>query len=452
MTDTAASPIAVRTSPARRRELTAATVGSVVESFDWNMYAILAPYLAAELFGEDGGLVQAYGGFAVGFFARPLGGLLIGRFSDRHGRRAGLTLSMSVIALASLGLALIPSAAVIGVGAALLAVAARLVQGLAYGGETPTVAAYVTETAPPRSRFLYSAVSYGGIVLGSLLSFGALAVLHAVLGRQGLDEGGWRWGFVIAAVLGLAALWVRRSAPESEDFEEERRLRRTTARQDSGSPVREALLGHPWSMLSLFLFCVGGTVAFYCGLVYLPVYADGVGALGKEAASAFMPVVFVVTFAAMLMAGVAADRFGGLRTMRAACLALAGCTLPLMLGLRSGALPFEFVALAFGVLLAPVLMGNNVVLGLLFPTAVRAVGLGVGTALTIAVFGGTFPMLAEWLQGRGWGGAVPFYVTLCALGPVAATFTATRVPDFARAMRSTRTSRTSRQETTDVPS
>lgn len=147
----------------RRRELLAATVGSVVESFDWNVYAVLAPFFAAQLFpgGPTGALLVAYAGFAVGFVARPVGSALIGRLADTRGRRFGLTVSMTVIAAASLVIALVPARGQIGIWAAVLVVLARLVQGLAYGGETPTVAAYVTETAPRRRRFLYSAIGGG---------------------------------------------------------------------------------------------------------------------------------------------------------------------------------------------------------------------------------------------------------------------------------------------------
>ncbi|MFF4925077.1 MFS transporter [Kitasatospora sp. NPDC001261] len=421
----------------RRRELAAATVGSVVESFDWNIYAVLAPYFAADLFGHGkhgvSGVLGAYVTFAVGFVARPVGSYLIGRLSDTRGRRFALSLGMAVIAVASLGIAAVPGQRSIGVWAAVLAVLARVVQGLAFGGEAPSVAAYVTETAPRRHRFAFSSVSYGGIILGSLLSFGVLTLLIHTLGKSGLENGGWRWGFVVAALLGLAAVWVRRWAPESAEFHRARERAGRTARP----PFLRTLREHRWAVLTVFLNTLGGTVGYYFALVYLPQYAAAYHVIGKEEAASFMTVVLGVVLATMLLTGAAADRFGLLPVARIGF----GLPIPLvgvlLAGLRQGWLPFQVVAVLLGMLVATVLGTLNVFTGLLFPTEVRAVGLGVVNAATIAAFGGTFPLLAEWLSGRHWPGVIPAYVTVCTAGPALALLTAMKVPSFAEAVRET---------------
>ncbi|WP_316528649.1 MFS transporter [Kitasatospora brasiliensis] len=419
----------------RRRELAAATVGSVVESFDWNVYAVLAPYFASDLFGHGkhgvSGVLGAYVTFAVGFVARPVGSYLIGRLSDTRGRRFALSLGMAVIAVASLGIAAVPGQQAIGAWAAVLAVVARVVQGLAFGGEAPSVAAYVTETAPPRHRFAFSSVSYGGIILGSLLSFGVLALLIHTIGKSGLENGGWRWGFVVAALLGLAAVWVRRWAPESAEFHRARERARHTARP----PFLRTLREHRWAVLTVFLNTLGGTVGYYFALVYLPQYAAAYHVIGKEEAASFMTVVLGVVLATMLLTGAAADRFGLLPVARIGF----GLPIPLigvlLAGLRQGWLPFQVVAVLLGMLVATVLGTLNVFTGLLFPTEVRAVGLGVVNAATIAAFGGTFPLLAEWLGDRHWLGVIPVYVTVCAVGPALGLLTAMKVPSFAAAVR-----------------
>ncbi|MFE6052678.1 MFS transporter [Kitasatospora sp. NPDC056446] len=422
----------------RRRELAAATVGSVVESFDWNIYAVLAPYFAADLFGHGkhgfGGVLGAYVTFAVGFVARPVGSYLIGRLSDTRGRRFALSLGMAVIAVASLGIAAVPGERTIGAWAAVLAVLARVVQGLAFGGEAPSVAAYVTETAPPRHRFAFSSVSYGGIILGSLLSFGVLTLLIHTIGKSGLENGGWRWGFVVAALLGLAAVWVRRSAPESAEFH------RARARAAAGRPpFLRMLREHRWAVLTVFLNTLGGTVGYYFALVYLPQYAAAYHVIDKEQAASFMTVVLGVVLVTMLLTGAAADRFGLLPVARIGF----GLPIPLvgvlLVGLRQGWLPFQVVAVVLGMLVATVLGTLNVFTGLLFPTEVRAVGLGVVNAATIAAFGGTFPLLAEWLGDRHWLGVIPVYVTVCTAGPALALLTAVKVPSFAAAVRNTGT-------------
>lgn len=426
------TPGPTEASSPRRRELSAATVGSIVESFDWNMYAVLAPFFAAQLFpgGSTGATLMAYAGFAVGFVARPVGSVLIGRLADKRGRRVGLTLSMSVIAAASLLLALVPSREQIGIWAALLVVAARLVQGLAYGGETPTVAAYVTETAPRHRRFLFSSISYGGIIIGSLLSFGTVAILNATVGAAGLANGAWRWGFVAAALIGVAAVWVRRTAPESGEFERE-----SAAHGSQRPPIRSVFTQHPAACVALFLMTISGTVSFYFSLLYLPVYAAHAGAADQATASAFMTVVFLVVLLTMLLAGVVTDRIGLIPMLRAATLAMAVLVVPLLTALTSGTLDYRVVAVVLGVLVATPVAVINLLSGLLFPTAVRAVGAGIVGAVAIAAFGGTFPLLAEALTVRGHAAVIPYYVAAAAALGVLGTFIAARVPGFAAASR-----------------
>lgn len=167
---------------------------------------------------------------------------------------------------------------------------------------------------------------------------------------------------------------------------------------------------HPRACVALFLTTVGGTVAFYFALVYLPVYAEHVGAAGKADASAFMTVVFVVVLATMLAAGALTDRVGVLPMLRWAYLALLLGMVPLVVALEHGVLGFRTVAVALGVLVAVPLATTNVMSGLLFPTAIRAVGAGVVGATSIALFGGTFPLIAEALTGSGHTSAIPYYV------------------------------------------
>ncbi|KXP04863.1 MFS transporter [Tsukamurella tyrosinosolvens] len=413
-----------------RRELTASTVGAIVESFDWNIYAVLAPFFAAAVFGAGSSeLLAAYAGFAVGFLARPLGSVLIGRFSDRHGRRIGLTVSMAAIAVASLGIALLPSAATIGVASAVLAVVFRVVQGLAYGGETPTVAAYVTEAAPQGMRWRFSAISYGGMMIGSLLAFGTITGLCAVFGKDGLYEGGWRWGFAIAAALGLLAIWVRRCAPESAAFE---RLREEhgTVRPPVGTILRE----HRWSCLALLGISIAGTVPFYFEMIYMPVYAHNRGIIDKASASSYMTFVLAMVLVATLCVGWLADRIGALVVVRTGFVLQVVLTLPLIFSMQSHTVPFWVGALALGLMTAPVTMAINLFCGLLFPVEVRAVGAGIVTGVATMLFGGTFPLLAEWLHTHGGYSALPFYVTAAALIGLLGTFAAMQAPTFVEAM------------------
>ncbi|WP_432125701.1 MFS transporter [Streptomyces sp. bgisy082] len=405
-----AIPAGKAPAPARkpRRELLAASVGSVVEAYDWTIYGVLAPYFAEQLFpgsSPTARLIAAYLGFALGFLVRPLGSVVIGRLTDTRGRRFGLTLTVGLIAAGSLLLAVIPGHASIGVAAPLLVVAARLVQGLSVGAENPSAAAYVTETAPGRSRYFYSAISYGGVVLGSALSFVVLSVLLGVFGEAGVEDGAWRLAFVFGALLGLTALWIRRGAAESEVFTEDARERKR-GRGASPWPVLRAHLG-PLSVV--FAITSGATTVFYFLTVDFPAYAAAAGAATKEEASGALLLGMVALLGGMLAAGKAADRFGALPVLRTGFAGLALGSVPLLAGMVAGRVPVPVVTVVLLFLLALPLAVSNVFAGQLFPPAVRAVAVGLPAALAISLFGGTFPALAEWLRSAGHGGWVPWW-------------------------------------------
>ncbi|MFF2502544.1 MFS transporter [Streptomyces sp. NPDC058067] len=401
-----------------RKALLAATVGGVVESFDWAIYAVLAPYFASQLFPGDDPvtkLMAAYLGFAVGFVVRPFGSYVMGRLSDTRGRRFGLTLSMAIISGASVLIAALPTASMIGVGAPVLLLLLRLVQGLSMGGENPAAAAYVTETAPGRLRFLYSAISYSGVIVGNILSFGVLAVLLATLGKDGVAGGGWRIGFLVAAALGLLALWIRRSAEESEAFAEQKS---TTTRAERFALYK----ANARNMLAVFLLTLGITVGYYYGTTYLPQYAEKVGAASGADSAAAMLLPLVVLIGAMVFAGRTADRVGELKAIRVGLGLLALGTVPLMLALAHGTMPMWLVTTFYLLLVATPLGVTNVLFAQLFPVAVRTVAMGVPFTVGVGLFGGTFPLLAEWLGKTGHLAAVPWWAAAAATIAFLATF------------------------------
>lgn len=438
----AAAATAAAPAPARRprRELAAATVGSVVEAYDWTIYGILAPYFAEALFpgtSPTAKLIAAYLGFALGFLVRPLGSVLIGRLTDTRGRRYGLTLTVGLIAAGSLFLAVVPGYASIGLAAPLLVVGARLVQGLSVGAENPSVAAYVTETAPAGRRYFYSAVSYGGVVLGSALSFIVMNVLLGVFGESGVEDGAWRFGFVFGGLLGLTALWIRRGAAESAVFTAAAGgAAQGAAPPAGGGKAAEAKAAKvvkapsPWPVLRahlgrlavVFAITSGATTAFYFVTVDFPSYAESAGAATKEETSAALLLGMVALLASMLGGGKAADRFGALPVLRLGFAGLALGSVPLLAAMTSGRVPVPVVTVVLLFLLGLPLAVSNVFAGQLFPPAVRAVAVGLPTAAAISLFGGTFPMLAELLRSAGHNAWLPWWPALTAAAALAASW------------------------------
>jgi len=385
--------------------LAASTSGIFIESFDWSLYALMAPYLADQMFpgaSPVARLLGAYVVFAAGFLARPLGSFLMGRVTDLRGRRAGLTYSVSLMALGALVIAVTPTSAVFGWGAAVFVVLARLLQGIAMGGEVAIAATYVVETAPEDKRYRFGSFTYAGDAMGTLGATIVLAVLLSLLGTDTVESGGWRIAFFLAAALGLVALLIRRGAPESAVFEAAQSL-------EVKPTLRPMIRAHLPKMVLVFALTIGSTMGVYFGSIYLPQFAAHTGQISEEAATSQHTVALVVLLLAMVASGFLADRFGPLALIRLGFTAAATLTVPLMLGLATGVLPYVIAAPLFTLCVGLQLGVTPVTGARLFPVPIRAVALGIPAALAIALFGGTFPFLAEWFIDLGKLNWVPTY-------------------------------------------
>ena len=210
----------------RRRSIAAGTVGNLVEWFDWSVYGFFAPSFAAQFFPTGDRAAQLLGVFAVfavGFFVRPLGGAILGSYADRHGRRAGMTLTILLMAAASALMALTPTFAMVGVLAPVLLVLGRCIQGFSAGGEFGTSSAFLVENAAPGRRAsagMWQQVSVGaGTLAASLLA----AVMFATLPPEAVAAWGWRVAFGLGAVLGVVGLYLRARVPDTAAHEQVRR-------------------------------------------------------------------------------------------------------------------------------------------------------------------------------------------------------------------------------------
>src|SRR3954469_16276377 len=197
------------------------SLGNLIEWYDWYAYAAFSIYFASVFFpsgNQTAQLLNTAGIFAVGFLVRPLGGWLFGRYADRFGRRAALTLSVALMGIGSLGIAVLPGYAQIGALAPILLVVLRLLQGLSLGGEYGTSATYLSEVATPHRRGFYSSFQYVTLSSGQLVALGVQIILQQVLTAEQMHYWGWRVAFVIGAAAAVAVMWLRRTMDESENF------------------------------------------------------------------------------------------------------------------------------------------------------------------------------------------------------------------------------------------
>ncbi|MFI1160758.1 MFS transporter [Streptomyces sioyaensis] len=392
------------------RQLVAGTVGNVVEWYDWHAYTFLAIYIAAEIFPDGAGnplvpLLATFAVFAVGFFARPLGGLLLGVIADRHGRRVALTTTVLLMGVSCLMIAVSPTYATVGVLGPVVLVVARLLQGISAGGEFTASTTFLVESAGYGKRGLFSSFHYVSATVGQILASGTATLAVFSLSEQDMRDWGWRLPFLVGAVLSLVGLWVRRGAEEP----------RGKWQLENRPGLFDALRKHPRESLLICGITIGGTIAFYTWTSYLPTYAQVNEGFDKRQ-SLLVGTLSLVFFALIQpLGGVLSDRVGRRPLLMGFAVGTAVLCVPLLGLITSGSfLSLLFVQCAGMLLLTGYTSIAAAVNSEVFPSQVRAAGIGFPYSLTVAVFGGTAPYVGTALNAMGVADAFPWYVAaLC---------------------------------------
>ncbi|NKE63486.1 MFS transporter [Lentzea sp. PSKA42] len=388
------------------------SVGNLIEWYDWYAYTAFSIYFAAAFFpkgDQTAQLLNTAAVFAVGFLMRPLGGWLLGRYADRHGRRAALTLSVTLMAFGSLIIALTPSYATIGVAAPLLLVLARLLQGLSVGGEYATSATYLSEVASPARRGFYSSFQYVTLTAGQLVALGVQIVLQQFLSKPEMMEWGWRIAFVIGATGAIIVMWLRRGMDESENFERQK--------DNPQKGTFKALLKHPKECLLVVGLTLGGTVAFYTFTTYLQKFMVNTSKIDAATVSWINFAALLVFVVLQPVAGALSDRIGRRPLLLGFGVLGTLATVPLLstLAKTSEAFPAFLLMLGGLVIVTGYTSINAIVKAELFPTNIRALGVGLPYALTVAIFGGTAEYVALWFKQAGMESVFFYYVAGCVL-------------------------------------
>ncbi|GLV76095.1 MFS transporter [Streptomyces hygroscopicus] len=398
--------------PARPvRQLFAASVGNAVEWYDWYAYTFLATYIAEQIFPKGAAnslvpLLSTFAVFAVGFFMRPIGGLLMGAVADRRGRRAALTVTILLMGGSSLLVGLTPTYAAAGVLAPVVLVLARLLQGLSVGGEFAASTTFLVESAGPGRRGLFSSFQYVSTTIGQLVASGVAALLVSNLAPAAMDSWGWRVPFVLGALLSLVGFWVRRGAHETRSEEQAKAPR---------PGLFEALRRHPRASLLICGITAGGTLAYYTWTSYLPTYAE-LNA-GVEKSDALLAGTLSLTFFAVLqpLAGIVSDRLGRKPLLLTFGVGFALLSVPLLRVLDDSFVTLLLVQCAGMILLSGFTAISAAVNAEMFPARVRAAGIGFPYSLTVALFGGTAPYIGTLLKDLGQAGLFPVYVAVLCL-------------------------------------
>ena len=395
----------------RIRSILGGSAGNLVEWFDWYVYSAFSLYFAKAFFpGQDqtAQFLATSGIFWIGFLMRPIGGWLLGRIGDRHGRRTALAWSVAMMGGGSLLLAATPVYASIGLAAPALLMVARIIQGLSLGGEYGAAATYLSEIAPEGRRGFWSSFQYVTLYGGQLLALALLLGLQA----GGADEAalthwGWRLAFVLGAALSFGIYWLRRGIDETPDFQAE------PAGERRASGVAELWRHHRKSVLIAFGLAVGSNVAFYTYTTYMQKYLVVTAGFPKPTASQVCAAATIVAILLQPVLGGLSDRIG--RKPLLYWFAIGGIlfTAPLMTAIGRAHDPLVAFALVLAalVILSGATATNAIVKAELFPPRVRVLGVGLPYAVSQSIFGGSAEAIALKLKQIGHESLYFWYVT-----------------------------------------
>ena len=412
----------LRVSPARderldfddmRRRIKAIFIGSIgnlVEWYDFYAYAAFALYFAAAFFPSSDPVVQQLNAallFAAGFLVRPLGGWLFGYLADHHGRRGALMLSVLLMCFGSLMIAVTPTYSSIGIFAPLSLALARILQGLSLGGEYGTSATYLTEMADQQNRGFYSSFQYVTLIGGQICALIVLLLLQRVfLTGEEIRAWGWRVPFFIGALLALIALVMRRNLHETDVFQAARKVVQRT------SSLR-ALMKYPREVLLVVGLTAGGTAAFYTYTTYMQKFLKlSVGLTDNQTTTVTLgALIFGIVLQPIY--GAISDRIGRKWLLIAFGVCGVLFTVPLLTTLQTAKgslMAFVLIAAAW-MIVSGYTSINAVVKAELFPTNIRAIGVGLPYAITVSLFGGTADSVALSFKSLGHENWFYYYLT-----------------------------------------
>lgn len=399
-------------SDTRRRvmAIVGASSGNLVEWFDFYVYSFCSLYFA-HIFFPSGNtttqLLQTAGVFAAGFLMRPIGGWLFGRIADRRGRKVSMLISVCMMCFGSLVIACLPGYSVIGTWAPALLLLARLFQGLSVGGEYGTSATYMSEIAVEGRKGFYASFQYVTLIGGQLLAVLVVVILQNILSSEDLHAWGWRIPFAMGAVLAVVALWLRRQLDETSQKE-------TRTLKEAGS--LKGLWRNRKAFVMVLGFTAAGSLSFYTFTTYMQKYLVNTAGMSANLASVIMTAALFVYMLVQPLFGMLSDKVGRRTSMLCFGAFATLFTVPILTALQSVSSPY----LAFALVMCALLITSfytsisGILKAEMFPTQVRALGVGLSYAVANALFGGSAEYVALSLKSAGIETAFFWYVTIMA--------------------------------------
>jgi MFS family permease len=404
---------AATASQKRRQAVAAATIGSALEWYDFIVYSFFAAMIGKLFFpasSPNSQLLIGLATFGVGFFMRPLGAIILGIYGDRKGRRAALTVTISLMIIGLLILVFVPTFAAIGWIAPVLVVIARLFQGFSAGGEFGATTSYLSEYSLRQQRGLYVSWQMSSQFMASLLGGIVASIIAASLSQHALAAYGWRIPFAIGLLIGPVGFYIRRRLEDTPAFIAQERV--------AESPLREVLRDHLKLVLCGFGMVVLGTANVYVLVLFLPTYAVHQFHLPQSVAFATTAAMSALAAILCIGAGWLSDRLGRKPLLLASGIGLVILVYPMFRFFAADPTVIRLLIIeaVFAVLLAVYAAVSPAMMAELFPTRVRNTGLALFYNIAVAIFGGFGQLIVAWLiQATGDVLAPSYYVTAAAV-------------------------------------
>ncbi|MBQ0821314.1 MFS transporter [Microvirga sp. HBU67558] len=399
----------------RLKSILGGSAGNMVEWYDWYVYSAFTLYFAPIFFpkgDQTAQLLNAAAVFAVGFLMRPIGAWIMGIYADRKGRKAGLTLSVTLMCTGSLMIAVTPGYERIGVFAPIVLVLARLLQGISVGGEYGASATYLSEMAGKSRRGFFSSFQYVTLISGQLIALAVLLVLQQVMTEPALEAWGWRIPFAIGGVLAVIVFYLRRGLAETESYKNAQGAQANDAKAPRSSGLA-LFTKYPREALTVIALTAGGTLAFYAYTTYLQKFLVNTSGFSREAASQITAAALFVFMLLQPAAGALSDRIG--RKPLMVGFGILGVLFTYLIFSTLAGTKDPYVAFALSLAALVIVTGytsiNAVVKAEMFPAHIRALGVALPYAIANTVFGGTAEYVALWFKQAGIEYGFFWYVT-----------------------------------------
>ncbi len=406
-----------------KKILIAGMIGNGLEWYDYALYGQVAGLLGQKFFPSSDPAVQllaTFGVFAAGFLVRPLGAVFFGWLGDTYGRRRAMVVAVLMMAIPTGCIGLLPTYQQIGMAAPVLLTLIRLLQGISLGGEFSGSITYIVEASSPKNRGLSGSASLVSLMIGFLFGLFMVRGCMAYFGQEVFEASAWRLPFLLGIGIGLVGFYIRRHCEESPLFEHAKKTGII-----SKTPVREAFTSHWREMLQGFGIYMTITMPFYLSAVYFISFSHvHLGLSSTDAITASVGNMFAML---LMIPGSAwlSDRIGRKRVMMTMAVVMLVSVWPLFSYFQPGQSAFEasLIQFIFSLMLGLYMGPVAALLVELFPTSVRFSGMAIAYNVSAAVFGGTAPLVCEWLIGvTGNIYVIAYYVMLCCAVSITALY------------------------------